>query len=136
LEVIAVRIIYEHAETWPEDGPLRVEATISAEIPISPDVARRRANGYLAREAALFLVVGEPMLILNDQSFWQFPVVLQLRGYDNVAEVGTITVDAQSGQVRQLSAEDVQLMRERAYDIATRPILQVPVYPSHIFDHG
>jgi hypothetical protein len=115
-----VRIVYEHSETWPVDGPLRVEATISAEIPISPDVARRRANGYLAREVALFLVAGEPMLILNDQSCWQIPVVLQLRDYGNVAEVGTITVDAQSGQVRQLSAEDVRLMRERAHDIAAR----------------
>jgi hypothetical protein len=115
-----VRIVYEHSETWPADGPLRVEATISAEIPVSPDVARRRANGYLAREVALFLVAGEPMLILNDQSCWQIPVILQLRGYGNVVEVGTITVDAQSGQVCPLSDEETQLLRDRAHDIAAR----------------
>jgi len=115
-----VRIIYEHPATWPEEGPLRVEAHFSGEIPVSPDLARRRANGYLAREVALFIVAGEPMLILSDHPYWRLPTILRLRGFGNLAEVGVIDVDARTGKVQLLAEDEIRAIRERAHDLATR----------------
>jgi hypothetical protein len=83
-----VRIIYQHAVPWPEEGPLQVDARFRGEIPISPALARQRASGYLAREAALFVTAGEPLLILDEQPRWKVPTILRLRGYGNLAEVG------------------------------------------------
>ena len=82
------RIIYQHPVPWPEEGPLQVDARFRGEIPISPALARQRASGYLAREAALFVTAGEPLLILDEQPRWQVPAILRLRGYGNLAEVG------------------------------------------------
>ncbi len=115
-----VRIIYEHPTEWPAEGPLRVEAQFSGEITVPPDLARRRANGYLAREVALFIIAGEPMLILRDHPCWQMPAILRLRGFGNLAEVGLIDVDAQTGEVTPLSEAEIQAIRQRAHDIAAR----------------
>ena len=66
----------------------RLTPVFAGEIPISPALARQRASGYLAREAALFVTAGEPLLILDEQPRWQVPAILRLRGYGNLAEVG------------------------------------------------
>ena len=115
-----VRIVYQHPAAWPEEGPLRVEARFSGEIPVSPLQAQRRANCYLAREIALFVIAGEPMLILDDQPRWQLPAILRLRGYGNLAEVGLIEVDARTGQVKPLTQVEIRVMREHAREITAR----------------
>lgn len=115
-----VRIIYQHAVPWPEEGPLQVDASFRGEIPISPTLARQRASGYLAREVALFVTAGEPLLILDEQPRWQAPVILRLRGYGNLAEVGQIEVDARTGQVTPLTEVEIAQIRKQAHDIAAR----------------
>jgi hypothetical protein len=114
-----VRIIYEHQGEWPEDGPLVVHAQFNGEIPISPDAARRRASGYLAREVALFIFAGEPVLHLGEFPCWRVPAVLRLRGVGELANVGSIDVDAYTGQVKLPSDEALQSLRRRAHDIAS-----------------
>jgi hypothetical protein len=115
-----VRIVYQHVENWPDEGPLRVDATFRGEIPVSPIQARRRANGYLAKEVALFVVAGDPMLVLGEQPHWQIPAVLRLRGYGNLAEVGVVEVDALTGQIKALSDTEITTIREHAHEIASR----------------
>lgn len=115
-----VRIIYEHPEEWPEEGPLVVHAQFNGEIAVSPDVARRRASGYLAREVALFLAAGEPVLHLGDCPCWRVPAVLRLRGVGELVDVGVIDVDARTGQVLPLTGEGLEIIRKRANDIASR----------------
>ena len=97
-----------------------MEAQFSGEIVVPPGLARQRANGYLAREVALFVIAGEPLLILGERPRWQIPALLRLRGLGNVAQVGVIDVDAQTGKVRQLSPDEIHLLREHAHDLATR----------------
>lgn len=115
-----VRIIYEHPGEWPDNGPLVVQAQFNGEIPVSPDVARRRVSGYLAREVALFLTTGEPVLMLGEPHRWRIPAVLRLRGLGELAAVGTVDVDALTGQIIPLPNEALQVMRTRANDIASR----------------
>lgn len=120
MEAVMVRIVYEHPGVWPEEGPLRLEAQFSGEIVVPPGLARQRANGYLAREVALFIVSGEPLLILGERPRWQIPAILRLRGLGDVAQVGNIDVDAQTGKVRPLSQNEIHTMREHAHDLADR----------------
>lgn len=114
-----VRILYEHPGEWPEDGPLVVHAQFNGEIPISPEIARRRASGYLAKEVALFLTAGEPVLHLGEFPCWRVPAVLRLRGVGELADVGGIDVDARTGQVMSLNDDALEAMRKRANDIAS-----------------
>ena len=45
---MVMQIVYEYPAQWPDEGPLHVTVpTVSVDIPIPPEIARRRANGYL-----------------------------------------------------------------------------------------
>ena len=115
-----VRIIYEHPVDWPKEGSLRVDARLQGEVSVSPDMARHRANGYFSREIALFLIAGEPELILGEQALWRVPAILRLRGFGEIAVVGSVSIDALSGEPNPLSSEQIHTIRERANDLANR----------------
>lgn len=115
------QIIYEHEQSWPETGTLRIKAPpIDGEITVSPDAARRRANGYLARYVALAMEAGEPILIWGDHPVWRMLVYLCLPGYGQVANLGEIEVDATTRQVISLPQATITEMQERADAIASR----------------
>jgi hypothetical protein len=124
-----VRILYEHATEWPDDGPLKVDTRLPGEITIPPDKARRQANGYFAQEIALFIIAGEPVLVLADTSVWRIPAVLRLRGFGEVATIGSIDINAHNGELIPLSKEQIQQIRRRANELATRlaPTAETPV---------
>ena len=88
---------------------------------ISADLARRRVNGYLTQEVAMFVVAGEPILALSDRPYWRVPAILRLRGFGKLAEVGFLDVDAQTGQVKPLSEDEIRVIRGHAHDIGTGP---------------
>ncbi len=115
-----VRIIYEHPVDWPTEGPLRVNTHLQGEIAVAPDVARRRTNGYLSREVALFIIAGEPELVLGNQPQWRIPAILRLRGFGEVAIVGSLKVDALTGDLHPLSPAQIRNIRQRAHDITNR----------------
>lgn len=115
------QIIYEYGEPWSDNCPLRVETPqLSFEISVAPDVARRRANGYLGMNVAMSVLAGEPALLLGDPPVWRMSANLHLPDFGFVATVGSIEVDALTGQVLPLSLEQITLMQDRADVIATR----------------
>ncbi|MCL4863630.1 MAG: hypothetical protein KJZ93_29765 [Caldilineaceae bacterium] len=115
------QVVYEHQQPWPETGTLTVKAPpIEGEIAVSPDAARRRANGYLARYVALAIEASEPVLIWGDHPVWRMSVYLCLPGYGQVAKLGEIEVDALTRQVFSLSQATITEMQERADAIASR----------------
>ncbi len=124
-----VRIIYEHAQEWPVEGPLTVDARLQGVITIPPDTARRRANGYFAQEIALFLIAGEPVLVLGEPSVWRIPAILRLRGLGEVATVGSLNVNAHTGEPLPLTSEQIEEIRKRANELAARftPTTETPV---------
>jgi hypothetical protein len=115
------QIIYECVESWPNNRPLRVETPqFSFEISVAPDVARRRANGYLGMNVAMSILAGEPSLILGDPPVWRMSANLHLPDFGFVATVGSIEVDALTGKVLPLSFEQITTIQDRADVIATR----------------
>lgn len=93
---------------------------IEGEIAVSPDAARRRANGYLARYVALAMEASEPVLIWGDHPVWRMWVYLCLPGYGQVAKLGEIEVDATTRRVISLPQATITEMQERADAIASR----------------
>jgi hypothetical protein len=115
------QVVYECREPWPVEGALKVNApALEGEIQVSPDSARQRANGYLARYVALAMEAGEPMLIWGERPCWRMPVYLNLRGFGQVAKLGEIAVDAMTREVIQLSKQQIIEMQDRADAIASR----------------
>ncbi len=119
------QIIYECSEPWPEEGSLRVEIPqFRAEISVSPDSARRRANGYLGRYVAMALRSDNSMLVLGgERPVWRMSIDLYRRKLGKVATLGTIfeiNVDALTREVIPLSAEKIESIHTRANDIISR----------------
>lgn len=89
-------------------------------IQVSPDSARRRANGYLARYVGLALEAGEPALMWGQKLIWRMPVYLTLHGWGQVAKLGEIDVDALTREVLSFSHIQIKEMQDCADAIATR----------------
>ncbi len=115
------QVIYEQPNSWPETGLFTVKTPpLEVEIAVSPDSARRRANGYLARYVALAMETGEPALVWGENPIWRMPVYLTLRGWGHVATLGEIDVNAQTREVFPLSSTQITEMQDRADAIAAR----------------
>ena len=115
------QVIYEQATTWPESGGFTVKTPpLEVEIQVSPDSARRRANGYLARYVGLAMEAGEPALMWGQKPVWRMPIYLTLRGWGQVAKLGELDVDALTREVFPFSHTQIKEMQDRADAIATR----------------
>ena len=114
------QVLYEHEESWPREGPLKIDAQLQVEITVPPEVAQQRANGYLTREVAMFIVPDTPALVLEKRPVWRMATSLQLRGLGKVAVVGSIDVDATTGKVVYLSEDEITATREKAGHVASR----------------
>lgn len=114
-------IVYEPSAEWTKERLLHVDKRLRGEeATIPPELARRRANGYFTQNVAMFIIPGEPVLVLGEYPVWRMPAVLRLRGFGIVATVGTIDVDARTGKTLPLSEAEIEAMQNRADEIATR----------------
>lgn len=115
------QVIYEQTAKWPESGAFMVKTPpLEGEIQVSPDSARRRANGYLARYVALAMEASDPVLVWGQKPVWRMAVYLTLRGWGQVAKLGEIDVNALTREVLPLSNTQITEMQDRADAIATR----------------
>jgi hypothetical protein len=116
-----IQIMYEYPERWPEQGPLAIKApSIDLQIPVSPETARRRANGYLGLNVGILLGADEPVLVLSQPPVWRLKVNLHLPHMGKVGQVGIIEVNALTGQVVPITVAQNQSIQEAARDLATR----------------
>ena len=116
-----IEIADELAQGWPKQGPLQVKVpSLTMDIPLSPDVACRRANGYLGMNVGVLLGASDPRLLMSDKPLWQLSVNLHLPSIGYAGQVGTIKVDATTGKVIPLSAITIQQYQDRAHDLVIR----------------
>jgi hypothetical protein len=85
----------------------------SSTIPatVNETVAQRAADTYLFTTVAPGIETATPVLVSGDRSIWRMRVCVCQR--EPTASVGTIDVDAQTGQVLPLTSEEVEDMRDR-----------------------
>jgi len=116
-----VQILHEHAIEWPVSGHVQIEApALAVEVAVSPDVARRRANGYLGSEVAMSMLAHNPRLVVDGQPLWRFDIDLCLPEFGYIATLGSIDVDALTGAVVPLTANQLTSLQERADALAAR----------------
>lgn len=115
-----LQILYEHPIEWGDDSPrtLKAKVDLEATLSVSPDSARRRANGYLGRYVAMSIQADEPVLIWGKRLVWRLQMVLTLRGYGRIATLGSVDVDAQTREVIPLSSQEIAILQERANALA------------------
>ncbi len=117
-----LQILYEYPIEWGDDDPRTLRATVDlkATLSVSPDSARRKANGYLGQNVAMSIQADEPILVWGSRLVWRMPVSLFLRGLGRIATLGTLDVDAQTREVIPLSITEITSLQERANAFALR----------------
>lgn len=88
------------------------------------EYARRTTNGYLSREVSLFCGATDGVLIPLEWAIWQFAIRFKLPEHGELGILGTIDVDAGSGEVIPLSPLQIEQMKARAnaiVELQTQP---------------
>lgn len=106
-----------------EDMRDRCKEHTGEAVGILRPTAQVRANGYLADYVALGAKADRPVWVAGARPVWRATAFLRLRGYGRICDLGTIDVDAQTGEVVPLPKNQLQAMRKRAQDAADRTTL-------------
>ncbi len=80
-------------------GRLDVTITVRATIDVDAATARRKATGWLVSEVGNLLLGDDPALVIADRTVWRVPVLLTSPERGVVGRIGTVDVDATTGEV-------------------------------------
>lgn len=81
---------------------------------IPAEYARRKTNGYLSREVNLFCHATDGVFIPLVRPIWQFAIRFGLPQRGELGILGTIDIDARTGEVISLTNQQIKRMRVRA----------------------
>jgi hypothetical protein len=103
------------------EGRVHINIQIQADLNVSAFVARRQVTGYLIDNVSDHLSGETPDLVVDGERFlWRVPVALYLASQGRVGLVGTIDVDAQTGQL-QITPSLISEIEQRAHQLARSP---------------
>jgi hypothetical protein len=89
-------------------------------LPVNPhgyvlaEYARRQADSYLGSEVSLFYSATEGAFVPLTRPLWQFLIQVRLPRLGTLGILGTLDVDAQTGEVIPLTQKQIKRIRERA----------------------
>jgi hypothetical protein len=89
---------------------------ISTEV-IAPEVARKRANGWLVDNVGNLLLAETPELLAGEKMVWRIQVVLSYPTRGRVGTIGTIDLDAVTGEVLANDAVIERLHTDAAHSL-------------------
>jgi hypothetical protein len=112
------QITYNYPQKWPQNNSLRVKGEFAQDIATAPAVAQRKANGYLAQYVTMMVMAGTPTLFLGQQPVWRVPAILSLPGLGEVSTIGTVDIDAETGEIIPLPNSQLSRMQEIAHALA------------------
>jgi len=78
------------------------------------EYARRKADGYLGMDVSLFCTATDGVLIPLGRPIWQFAIRFGLPRLGELGILGTLDVDAQTGEPIPLTHKQIKRMRARA----------------------
>jgi hypothetical protein len=87
----------EFSKTAPVSLNLHLVATLTT----TADDARRLVNRQVVTELGTGLLAHDPTLVLTESHIlWRVPIVLSLPTLGDLGQVGTVDVDARTGEIR------------------------------------
>lgn len=83
----------------PEQAEVKIELSISATINVTDVGAQRKVTRLLLDQVGNLLYGERPALVAGRRLLWRVPVYLGLPSVGPVGQVGSLDVDAQSGEI-------------------------------------
>ena len=87
---------------------------VDAQGYVLAEYARRQADSYLGAEVSLFYSATNGVFVPLARPIWQFAIQVRLPRLGVLGIMGTLDVDAQSGEVTPLTHKQIKRIRERA----------------------
>ena len=76
------------------------DIAVYATVEIDTLSARRKVTGWLIDEVGNMIIGGTPQLVVSKQTIWRVPAILTSTSKGVVGEVGTVDVDAETGELK------------------------------------
>lgn len=102
-----------------EEGQTVRLQVVPPRVQVTAANARRRVNRFLLDEVSYLMGSEQPTLVGEERLIWRVPVVLTSPSRGIVGQVGTVDVDAESGDLL-LKPDTVQALTDHAHTLATR----------------
>ena len=101
----------------------RLEIHTSVEIRVGADEAKRQVNRWLLHKVSSSFGADEPVLVVGDRVVWRVPVRIGLSRH-GLFEIGTVDVDAQSGEFQPTDSLVTSLQQQASEVIERLPAFQ------------
>jgi hypothetical protein len=105
--------------TPPQGATVAIRIELTAQVNITPFVARQKVTGFVILEISDRMRGDQPELVVGDRLCWSVPVVLTSPTRGVVGKVGEILVDATTGELL-VEKDTVQRMSDDANRLAER----------------
>jgi hypothetical protein len=105
--------------TPPQGASVAIRIELTAQVNITPFVARQKVTGFVILEIGDRMRGDQPELVVGDRLCWSVPVVLTSPSRGVVGKVGEILVDATTGELL-VEKDTVQRMSDDADRLAER----------------
>jgi hypothetical protein len=83
----------------PAGAKVKIEFSLTAEVNVTDFTAQRKVSKLLLDEAGNLLYGEKPGLVAGRRLLWRVPVWLALPTTGPLGQVGTLDVDAQTGEI-------------------------------------
>lgn len=96
--------------TLPSQVEVKVELTVTAPINVTAQSAQRQVSKSLLDQVGNLLYGERPNLVAGEKLWWRVPVWIALPTTGPLGQVGTLDIDAQSGEIlyTQLILDDIE----------------------------
>jgi hypothetical protein len=102
-----------------DSGILTLQINRQLVIHISALEAQKKVTRFVHWEISSQMHAESPVLVVNDDIFWQVPVHLTLPAFGDVGCVGVLKVDPITGEIDS-SPASLHLIKEKADQLALR----------------
>ncbi|HOT92682.1 MAG TPA: hypothetical protein PLJ78_16780 [Anaerolineae bacterium] len=109
--------------TLPAQAEVKIEFSLSTRVNVTDFTAQRKVSKLLLDQVGNLLYGEQPTLVAGRRLLWRVPVWVALPTTGPLGQVGTLDVDAQTGEV--LSNTDLlSTLEERAHALVERATSQ------------
>ena len=108
--------------SFPTDSTLDITIRVTQPLNVTAFSAQQHVTHYVMRELSTQLGGGTPELTVGERVYWSVPVVFTLPGHGVLGRVGTLQVDAGTGELLTNPQTEQEMLRH-AEQLAQRTSL-------------
>ncbi len=106
----------------PTESTLDINIRVTQPLNITSFSAQQRVTQYVMQELSTQLGADTPELTVGERVYWSVPVVFTLPGKGVLGRVGTLRIDAGTGELLTNPQTEQEIMR-RAEQLAQRAVV-------------